>query len=130
MTTHSEHQEEKHKHFPVRVHKPQLAPKHKFRKRLLKGLLIAAVIVALSLFAGMLGYHYICHLGWVDSLLNASMILTGMGPVDPMPSNAAKVFASAYAIFSGVTFLTSIAILLGPAVHRAMHRFHLDDTEN
>ncbi|MFI5150723.1 MAG: hypothetical protein ACHQRM_13385 [Bacteroidia bacterium] len=134
MTTHTEHHNESHadknRHFPVRVKKNQLASKAKFRARILKGLLIASVTVFLSLFVGMLGYHYICDLGWVDSLLNASMILTGMGPVNPMPSNAAKIFASAYAMFSGVTFLTSIAVLLGPAVHRAMHRFHIDDTED
>ncbi|HXC04882.1 MAG TPA: hypothetical protein VNZ86_09035 [Bacteroidia bacterium] len=134
MTTHSEHHHEnpadKHIHFPVRVKKGKLASAEKYRSRVLKGLLIASVTVFLSLFGGMLGYHFICDLGWVDSLLNASMILTGMGPVDPMHTDAAKIFASGYAIFSGVTFLTSIAILLGPMVHRAMHRFHIDDTED
>ncbi len=129
MALHTEPQANKHLHFPVRLRRKQLAPKEIYHNRVLKGALIASVTVALSLYGGMLGYHFICHLGWVDSLLNASMILTGMGPVDPMTNDAAKIFASAYAIFSGVTFLTSIAVLLSPVIHRAMHRFHIDDTE-
>ena len=63
----------------------------------------------------------------VDSLLNASMILTGMGPVSPMPSDAAKVFASAYAVFSGVAFLTTFSILIAPILHRILHRLHLNE---
>jgi hypothetical protein len=63
----------------------------------------------------------------VDSLLNASMILTGMGPVSPMPSDAAKVFASAYAVFSGVAFLTTFSILITPILHRILHRLHLNE---
>jgi hypothetical protein len=75
---------------------------------------------------GILGYYTIAGLGWVDSLLNASMILTGMGPVDPMPNDASKIFASAYCIYSGVAFLTSIAVFLSPALHRLMHQLHIE----
>ena len=74
----------------------------------------------------MIGYHAIGGLPWVDSILNASMILTGMGPVDPMRTAAAKLFASAYAIFSGVAFLTSVGVLLAPLFHRFLHHFHLE----
>jgi len=89
------------------------------------GLTLAVVSVALSI--GILGYHGIAGLPWVDSILNASMILTGMGPVDPMKDTAAKLFASAYAIFSGVVFLSAIGIVLSPIFHRIIHAFHIDD---
>jgi len=83
-------------------------------------------IVFTALFAGVLGYHAIAKLGWIDAILNASMILTGMGPVDPMKTSAAKLFASAYALFSGVVFLSAIGIALAPVFHRILHRFHMD----
>jgi len=108
----------------------KLATKDIYRKRVLRAVGISAVWVSISMVIGTLGYHYICNLNWIDAQLNASMILTGMGPVDPMVGNAAKIFASSYALFSGVTFLTSIAVMLSPVLHRAMHRFHIDDTEN
>ncbi len=79
-----------------------------------------------SLALGMIGYHLVAGLSWIDALVNASMILTGMGPVDQMTSVGAKLFASFYALFSGVAFLTIVAVLLAPAVHRFLHRFHLD----
>ena len=66
------------------------------------------------------------NLGWIDALLNASMILTGMGPVNEAQTNGAKLFASFYAIYSGVAFLTCVAVLFGPVLHRFLHRFHLD----
>ena len=75
---------------------------------------------------GMIGYHYYFRVGWIDSLYNASMILTGMGPVDPAPDDAAKIFGSFYAIYSGAAFLTSIAVLFAPIIHRFLHKFHLD----
>ena len=77
------------------------------------------------LLIGILGYHILAKLGWIDALLNASMILSGMGPVDTLPNNTSKVFASIYAVFSGVVFLSTSAILVAPVVHRLMHHFHL-----
>lgn len=79
-----------------------------------------------SLALGVLGYHLLAGLSWLDALVNASMILTGMGPVDGIKTVAGKLFASFYALFSGVAFLTIVAVLLAPAVHRFLHRFHLD----
>jgi hypothetical protein len=73
-----------------------------------------------------LGYHFVARLSWIDSLLNASMILTGMGPVDPLQTVGAKLFASCYALFSGIVFITTAGILLGPLVHRLLHKFHLE----
>ncbi len=87
------------------------------------------LIIAFSLAIGVWGYCYFFNLGWIDGLLNASMILTGMGPVDPAPNDAAKIFASFYALYSGVAFLTSVAVLFGPVLHRFMHKFHLDIEE-
>ncbi len=100
-------------------------PRFARRMALSLGLTLAVVSVALSI--GILGYHGIAGLPWVDSILNASMILTGMGPVDPMKDTAAKLFASAYAIFSGVVFLSAIGIVLSPIFHRIIHAFHIDD---
>ena len=113
--------------------KQQLAPIHVYRKRLRTNALIAFVILVLSLFIGMLGYKLtISEFDWYDSLLNASMILSGMGPVvdnNIVLTKAAKVFASIYAIFSGVTFLTTFGIFLTPVLHRFFHKLHLEETE-
>ena len=76
---------------------------------------------------GVLGYHGIAGLSWIDSVLNASMILTGMGPVAAMTTTSSKLFASGYALFSGVVFLSSIGLVLAPLFHRILHKFHLDD---
>jgi hypothetical protein len=97
---------------------------------LLRMFLYAAISlggIALMLLVGVLGYHRIAGLGWVDALLNASMILSGMGPVAVMESAEAKVFASVYAIFSGVLFISSVGFLLSPILHRFLKRFHLED---
>ena len=91
--------------------------------------LVSLLLIIVSLLIGVLGYHYLNGLGWLDALVNASMILTGMGPVDPLKNNVAKWFASAYAIFSGVAFLSIIAVLLAPAVHRFLHRLHVEEKE-
>ena len=96
--------------------KQQLAPIHIYRKRLKKNALIAFVILIFSLFIGMLGYKLtIPEFDWYDSLLNASMILSGMGPVIEIKTNAGKWFSSFYALFSGIVFVTNIGIILAPA---------------
>ena len=87
------------------------------------------MIVAVALSIGVAGYHFIAGLAWIDALLNASMILTGMGPVDVLRSNAAKVFASLYALFSGVVFISLMGLLLSPIAHRVLHKFHLSDED-
>src|SRR5258708_30559967 len=91
---------------------------------------VAAGTAAATLFIGVLGYHLLAQLSWIDSLLNASMILGGMGPVDPLPNDAAKIFASVYALFSGLVFIGVLGVLLAPFVHRVMHRFHIDEEGN
>ena len=87
----------------------------------------AAGVLALALGVGVVGYHVFAGFGWVDSLLNASMILTGMGPVGTLTTTRAKVFASAYALFSGLVFLSLFVTLLTPVIHRLLHRFHVDE---
>jgi hypothetical protein len=100
-----------------------------FYHRFLRALGLSALVIACSLGLGILGYHFIAGLPWVDSLLNAAMILTGMGPVDTLKSDAAKVFASAYALFSGVIFISASGILLSPMFHRVLHRFHIEERD-
>lgn len=104
----------------------KLLPLHRFSKRMAVYGGVSGSIVLLSLGIGMLGYHLFAGLSWIDSFLNASMILTGMGPVDQMTGTGAKMFAGIYALFSGVIFLSASAVFLSPVVHRALHSFHLD----
>jgi hypothetical protein len=106
-----------------------LAPRRIFLGRVFKNLMLATAILGACLAIGVLGYHYIAKFAWIDSLLNASMILSGMGPVGDIKNDAGKVFASAYALFSGVAFITNIGILLAPAVHRMFHALHLEEEE-
>lgn len=104
--------------------KPVLTRKQFFR-RLFINTLLAFAIIFISLTIGVGGYMLFAKLRFVDALLNASMILAGMGPVDPMINDSAKYFASVYALFSGITFLTTLAVILAPVVHRALYKFHI-----
>ena len=104
----------------------KLAPMSVFIKRLAISLGISALLIMASLFIGIAGYHWIAGLDWIDSLLNASMILGGMGPVNALIGTGAKVFASGYALFSGLVFIAVMGIVLAPVVHRVLHLFHLD----
>ena len=105
-------------------------PKTKyFISKLLRHALAGIIFISFSLLMGMLGYMHYFKLGWVDGLYNASMILAGMGPVDTAINDGGKIFASFYAIYSGVAFLTSVAFIFAPIVHRFLHKFHLDIKE-
>jgi hypothetical protein len=97
-----------------------------FLVRWLRHASVAALIVIGSLALGMLGYHQLEGLSWVDSLLNASMLLGGMGPVAPLQTTVGKIFASLYALYSGIIFLAIAGILFAPIFHRIMHRLHLE----
>jgi putative effector of murein hydrolase len=108
-------------------HSEPLASPEVFAQRLTRNGLIGLALLGFSLMIGMLGYHYLESLSWIDSLLNASMILGGMGPVAPLRTNIGKIFASFYAIYSGVILLASVGILIAPIFHRFLHRFHLAD---
>jgi len=106
-----------------------LLPRELFLIRVFRYLGFTILLLGVSLGIGVVGYHFINELPWLDSLLNASMILTGMGPVDPMKNDAAKWFASFYAIFSGIAFLSTVAVFLSPLVHRFLHKHHLDESK-
>ena len=109
--------------------KEPLLPRTAFYARFAWSVLATFGIVAFSLLMGSVGYHCLGELPWIDALLNASMILAGMGPVDPIRSSAAKLFASFYALYSGIAFLTMVAILMAPLLHRFLHKFHLEVSE-
>ena len=111
-------------------HSEPLATQAEFARRMLRYSLVTAGIILFSLAIGILGYHYLESLSWIDSLLNASMILGGMGPVNPLQTNAGKIFASFYALYSGIILLASVGILVTPIFHRFMHRFHLELEDN
>jgi len=111
-------------------HRQPLAPRHVFLRRLFRFISYAAIFLSVSLSLGVLGYHYICGLSWVDAVLDASMILAGMGPVSAIPNDAGKYFASAYALFSGVAFLGTFSIIIAPVLHRIMHQLHLNEGKN
>ncbi len=102
-----------------------LLPKPVYYKRIAAHFGMACGIIFASLVMGICGYHFFEGLPWLDSLLNASMILSGMGPVNELHTHAGKLFASFYALFSGVAFISTIGILFAPLVHRFFHKFHL-----
>ena len=106
-----------------------LAPTSIFVRRLLASLGIALSLIAVALSIGIAGYHILGRFNWIDSLLEASMILGGMGPVNELPNNAVKIFASAYALFSGLMFIAIMGIVLAPVVHRILHKFHVDESD-
>ncbi len=105
-------------------HRP-LLPWPAFRLRLAKTTALGVALIGVSLGIGMLGYRYIAGQTWPDSFLNAAMILSGMGPVGDLKSTAAKVFAGLYALYSGLTLILIVGIILSPVVHRFLHKFHL-----
>jgi len=110
-----------------RLYEPRHLPpisRRQFARRLLNHFLVAASFVAVSLLIGMAGYAHYEHLGWRDAFLNASMLLGGMGPVETPVSPGGKLFAGFYALYSGLVFLVAAAILMAPAIHRMLHKFH------
>ena len=103
-----------------------VAPVPVFMKRLAVCLGSAILLILIALFIGIAGYHWFAGFTWIDSLLNASMILGGMGSVDQLTSTGAKLFASAYALFSGLVFIAVMGVVLSPIAHRMLHEFHMD----
>lgn len=103
-----------------------LIPRSQFIRRMAIFSAFGVMFLCFSLVIGTAGYAVFAHLPLVDAFLNAAMILTGMGPVDKMTTDGGKLFASFYAIYSGVAFLTFCGVLFTPIYHRFIHRFHLD----
>lgn len=110
--------------------KQPLATRKLYVKRLMRSLLIAVLVLLSCLLIGIIGYHCLAEASWIDALHNASMILSGMGPVIEIHTTSGKWFSSLYALFSGVVFITNIGIVLSPAIHRLFHRLHLEDGSN
>ena len=111
----------------VYEHKTEpLLPFRLFARRLLVHASAGLLVIAVSLGLGVLGYHHFEHFSWLDSLLNASMILGGMGPVNSLQTAGGKIFASCYALFSGVIFLVVVGVIIAPVAHRVLHRLHLE----
>ena len=105
---------------------PLLAPAE-FSRSVTRHFALALLIVTAALGVGVIGYHLLVSLNWIDSSLNASMILGGMGPVDPLSTNAAKMFASFYALFSGLFFIGIASLIFAPFADRLLHRFHVEE---
>lgn len=106
-------------HLPV-------VPKHHFLKKVAVSAAIALSIIAISLVGGIFGYHHFENMSWIDAYVNAAMILSGMGPVSELKSEAGKIFAGTYALYSGIVFLVIIAIVMAPVFHRILHQFHIE----
>ncbi len=109
--------------------KKPLLSRRLFYRRVILHTLFSFLAIAIALGIGVLGYHLLGHLNWVDSILNASMILGGMGPVDSLDSDTAKLFSSGYALFSGLFFIGIAALLIAPFAHRLLHHLHMDDEQ-
>jgi len=109
--------------------KEKLLPRRRFFRRVLAHFALALLAILLALAIGVAGYHYLGELPWIDALLNAAMILGGMGQVATLTKTGAKLFASAYALFAGLVFIGILGILLVPFAHRLMHRLHIEESD-
>ncbi len=110
-------------------HKQPLASRSEFTRRIVRFSGLAAGILSVSLGIGVLGYHFLEGLSWLDALVNAAMILGGMGPLDPLKTTAGKWFASFYALYSGMVILVAAGVMGAPILHRILHHFHLEMEE-
>lgn len=103
-----------------------LLPRREFIRRLIRSLAVGFTLIVVSLIIGMSGYHWLGGLAWIDAFLDASMILSGMGPLSQLHSDAAKLFAGFYAIYCGIALISTAGIMLAPVIHRYLHKFHLE----
>lgn len=106
-----------------------LASQSEYIRRLVWNLVLSILLLFVCLAIGTIGYRYLAPAEWIDALHNASMILSGMGPVIEIKTTSGKLFSSFYALFSGVVFITNIGIILAPAIHRLFHALHIDENE-
>lgn len=108
----------------------KLLPRREFYRRLARSFACGIGLILISLVVGTAGYHSLENLPWIDSYLNASMILSGMGPVTELHHPGAKIFAGIYAIYSGIALISTVAVVFAPLVHRLIHRFHLENEKD
>ena len=104
-----------------------ILPRRRFLRRVLGHSLVGLALMLVSLSLGILGYRLTEGMSWIDALVNASMILGGMGPVNELHTGGGKLFASFYALFSGVVFIIMAGIIVAPLAHRLLHRLHLEE---
>ena len=107
-------------------HKKPLLSRREFAARLLRNLAVAIGLVIVCLLIGMAGYHGFEKLPWVDAFVNAAMILSGMGPLNPLVTEGGKIFAGCYALFSGLALVAIVATIAAPIFHRFLHKFHIE----
>jgi hypothetical protein len=110
-------------------HQPVLS-RWEFAGRLARNFAVASLLIGVSLAVGMWGYHYFEGMAWIDAYANASMILSGMGPLAPMETWGGKFFAGTYALYSGLALILAIGLIFAPVVHRVLHRFHVASEED
>jgi hypothetical protein len=108
----------------------ELSPPNVFYSRVRRGVTYALVLVAVTLAVGMLGYHELEDISWLDSFHQSALLLSGMGPVVEMSSVAGKVFDGIYALFCGIILLAATGLLFAPVLHRILHRFHIEDSRD
>jgi hypothetical protein len=114
--------------FNLETRRQPLLSRRAFAGRVAASFGAAAALIAASLLAGMVGYHVLEGLAWIDAFANAAMILSGMGPLDPPRTWGGKLFAGLYALYSGLAVILAAGILFTPVVHRMLHQFHLEDS--
>jgi len=107
----------------------QLLPRKEYYRRIANHAALGVAVLAGSLIIGMAGYHFFEKLTWIDAFVNAAMILSGMGPVATLQTDAGKIFAGFYALFSGITLIGILGIIFAPVIHRFLHKFHLEDKD-
>jgi hypothetical protein len=110
-------------------HTKPLLPRKEYYRRIVRNAGLGTVVIAGSLGLGMTGYHVFEKLPWIDAFLNAAMILSGMGPVATLQTDAGKIFAGCYALYSGLALIAILGIIFAPIVHRFLHKFHLEDED-
>lgn len=113
----------------LNITKGPVMPGRQFVKRYLKFALFPLSIVIASMAIGIMGYHLIAGLSWIDSILESSMILGGMGPVNTMNSDGSKLFASFYSLYSGLVLISTVGLFISPIIHRFLHKFHVSDED-
>ncbi|MFA6302064.1 MAG: hypothetical protein WC627_02905 [Legionella sp.] len=107
-------------------HKGKFAPPESLLLHIMRNFVVATILVVIALYIGMLGYHVFEKMSWVDSFLNASMILSGMGPAADLVTTAGKIFAGCYALFSGLAFISIMVIIFSPFIRKFFHRIHVE----
>ena len=106
-----------------------LLPRREYFRRIVRHAALGFAVIVVALGMGMTGYHVFEKLSWIDAFVNAAMILSGMGPVATLQTDGGKIFAGCYALFSGLALIAILGIIFAPVIHRALHKFHLEDKE-